>query len=91
MSLLTFCYDLLTNYSQMDTYEVEMIEAYSKQDLFRRFALDNFAAIHRLIQQGHRVRSPILQLYRSLIGKIGTKPLSARLRELKKAAFVPAF
>jgi len=51
MSLLAYSYDLLTNYADMDTFEIEMIEAYSKQDLFRRFALDNFAAIHRLIRK----------------------------------------
>jgi 7-cyano-7-deazaguanine synthase in queuosine biosynthesis len=91
MSLLAYSYDLLTNYSKMDAFEVEIIKAYSKQDLFMRFALDNFAAIHRLILDGHRVRVPILKMYKDLTGKIGTKPLSTRIGELKRAAFVPAF
>jgi len=90
MSLLAYSYDLLTNYADMDTFEIEMIEAYSKQDLFRRFALDNFAAIHRLIRKRHRVRAPILQMYKSLVARIGTKALDARLDDLKQAKFVPA-
>jgi 7-cyano-7-deazaguanine synthase in queuosine biosynthesis len=91
MSLLAYSYDLLTDYSRMDTYEVEIIESYRKQNLFRRFALDNFAAIHILIKGGHRVRLPILQMYKDLIREIGTEPLTARLRDLKRATFVPAF
>jgi 7-cyano-7-deazaguanine synthase in queuosine biosynthesis len=90
MSLLAYSHDLLTNYAGMDGYEVEMIEAHSKQDLFRRFALDNFAAIHRLIQMRRRVRSPILQLYRSLVEKVGAGALSTRLEELKRGRFSPA-
>jgi hypothetical protein len=90
MSLLAYSHDLLTNYAGMDGYEVEMIEAHSKQDLFRRFALDNFAAIHRLIQMRRRVRSPILQLYRNVIENVGTAALSTRLEELKRGRFSPA-
>jgi 7-cyano-7-deazaguanine synthase in queuosine biosynthesis len=90
MSLLAYSYDLLVDYRQMDTFEIEMIEAYSKQDLFRRFALDNFAAIHRLIQNKQRVRAPILRMYESLVARLGTKILAARLDDLQKPKVVPA-
>jgi 7-cyano-7-deazaguanine synthase in queuosine biosynthesis len=90
MTLLAYSYDLLVDYSEMDDFEVETIGAYSKLDLFKRFALDNFAAIHRLIQTRHRVRAPILQMYNSLVERLGRKALSARLEDLQKAKFVPA-
>ena len=32
----------------MQEYETGAIREYGKRDLFRRFALDNFAAIHKL-------------------------------------------
>ncbi len=41
-TLLTFCYDVLTGFNEMEEYERGMIETYRKRDLFRRFALDNF-------------------------------------------------
>lgn len=91
MSLLLFSFDLLTRYSEMQDFETEIIEAYGKQDLFRRFALDNFAAIHRLIGNGNRVRASILRMYRALIQAIGTEPLSARLVALDRAHFTSRF
>lgn len=91
MSLLAYSYDLLVNYHGMESFEIESIETYSKQDLFRRFALDNFAAIHRLIRSNHRVRPSIFRMYKSLIQKIGNDRLSARLESLRKGRFLPVF
>jgi 7-cyano-7-deazaguanine synthase in queuosine biosynthesis len=91
MSLLTFCHDLLTDYPNMDWFEVETIQTYSKQDLFRRFALDNYAAIHRLIQRGQRVRLPIVKLHDSVIKSVGKGALTARLKQLERARFAVSF
>lgn len=91
MSLLVFSFDLLTRYREMPDYETGIIEAYGKQDLFRRFALDNFAAIHRLVRQRHRVRASILRLYKALLKAIGAGPLDRRLDALGRADFAPRF
>jgi len=91
MSLLVYSHDFLTQRRKMDPYETENIDAYKKSDLFRRFALDNFAAIHKLILERHRVRPSIMQLYKSLIGKIGREALESRLKRLSSARFAPAF
>jgi len=32
----------------MEYYQRKNIDAFQKEDLFRRFALDNYAAIHKL-------------------------------------------
>jgi len=90
-SLLTYCYDILTNYHGMESYEIEAVQAYGKHDLFRRFALDNFAAIHRLISGGYRVQSSIQRMYEGLIAEIGTGVLETRIAELARGEFVPAF
>ncbi len=91
MTLLAYSYDLLTDYAGMEPFETETIEAYSKHDLFRRFALDNFSAIHRLIITKRRVRLSIRRMYENLATRIGTDVLSARLDDLQKAEFVAAF
>ena len=90
MTLLAYSRDLLVDYPRMDAFEIETIEEYSKQNLFKRFALDNFAAIHRLVQGKHRVRPAIRQMYNSLVERIGISPLTARLRELREGDFTPA-
>lgn len=89
LTLLTYCFDMLTGYSEMETHETEMIEAYRKRDLFRRFALDNYAAIHRLVSRGERIRSSVRRAYARLIKKIGTKALEARIADLERGEFVP--
>jgi 7-cyano-7-deazaguanine synthase in queuosine biosynthesis len=48
-ALLSFCREILTSFDEMEEYEAGLIHTYGKRDLFGRFALDNFAAIHRLL------------------------------------------
>lgn len=83
LTLLRFCSDLLTRYGQMEEYEVGMIKYYGKRDLFNRFALDNFAAIHRLISDRRLVQRGVRQLYENVVGVIGTRVLDERLRALR--------
>jgi len=91
LSLLAYSYDVLVNYDGMESYETEMVEAFGKRSLFQRFALDNFAAIHRLVLKGHPVRASIQELYTNLIAKIGASALESRLNELARGAFEPSF
>lgn len=90
-SLLTFCYDILTGFNEMEEYEVGTINTYGKRDLFRRFALDNFAAIHRLLSNHNRVVRPIRDMYESLAQKIGTQMFEDRLTQLAYPTVVPNF
>lgn len=91
MSLLAYSYDLLTDYKNMQSYELENVKIYGKHDLFKRFALDNFSAIHRLLVQGHRVRPSIRQMYVDLLSRIGRRPLEMRLKRLAEGQFSPVF
>jgi 7-cyano-7-deazaguanine synthase in queuosine biosynthesis len=90
-SLLTFCHDVLTNFKGMEEYERGAIEAYGKRDLFRRFALDNFAAIQRLLLENKRVVRPIRDMYQSLAQRLGTQVFEDRLRQLAMPTVVPNF
>ncbi len=91
LTLLRFCCDLLTRYDEMEEDEVGIIECYGKRDLFNRFALDNFAAIHRLILEGHLVQRGVRQLYENAASAVGTRRLEDRLNTLQTFVDVPVF
>lgn len=90
-SLLTFGYDILTGFNEMEEYEVGTINTYGKRNLFHRFALDNFAAIHRLLSNNNRVVSPIREMDEGLVQKVGTQIFEERLMELTSPTMVPNF
>lgn len=90
-SLLTFCYDVLTRFNGMEEYERGIIDTYSKRDLFHRFALDNFAAIHKLLSENKRVVRPIREMYQDLTQKLGTRIFDDRLAELSHPTIKPNF
>ena len=91
LTLLRFCHDILTGFEKMEEYEVGTIEHYGKKDLFYRFALDNYAAIHRLILEGHLVQRGVRQLYEGTVSAIGTQVLEDRLNRLQTSVNVPEF
>jgi 7-cyano-7-deazaguanine synthase in queuosine biosynthesis len=90
-SLLTFCYEVLTHFNEMEEYERGTIDTYGKRDLFRRFALDNFAAIQRLLSENKRVVRPIRDMYESLVQKVGAQAFTDRLAQLERAQMLPNF
>jgi 7-cyano-7-deazaguanine synthase in queuosine biosynthesis len=90
-SLLTFCYEVLTAFNEMEEFERGMIDTYRKRDLFRRFALDNFAAIHKMLSENKRVVRPIREMYESLTQKLGTRIFEDRLKQLAYPTMVPNF
>jgi hypothetical protein len=75
----------------MPDYQVELVNAYGKRDLFQRFALDNFAAVHRLVREGRRVRPSIRRYHETLKAHLGTRVLDQRLSFLERARLKPAF
>jgi 7-cyano-7-deazaguanine synthase in queuosine biosynthesis len=90
-ALLNYCYDVLIDFDEMQEYETGAIREYGKRDLFRRFALDNFAAIHKLHLGNKRVVAPVRDLYQNLTGKIGHRILDQRLRHLTQPRIIPDF
>jgi 7-cyano-7-deazaguanine synthase in queuosine biosynthesis len=90
-ALLNFSFDVLTDFESMEEYEVGMINEYGKKDLFRRFALDNFAAIHQLRRRNKRIVLGVRQMYEALVAKIGYRILDRRLGELTQPTIRPNF
>lgn len=84
LSLLSFCSEFLSNPGQMPSYELELIDGYGKHHLFKRFALDNFAALYQLKRSGVQLAPAVDQIFRYTTKVIGgVRPLQARLRQLK--------
>jgi 7-cyano-7-deazaguanine synthase in queuosine biosynthesis len=90
-SLLSFCAGILTQYDRMEEFEIGTIDVYHKRNLFRRFALDNFAAILRLISENKRVQRPIRDMYNSVAKKLRKGTLEDRLAELAHPSVRPNF
>jgi hypothetical protein len=90
-SLLSFCSEILTQYNRMEECETGVIEAYHKKNLFRRFALDNFAAILRLLSENKRVVRPIREMYNTVVKQLGSGTLEGRLAELANPSVEPKF
>jgi len=90
-SLLSFCSEILTQYNRMEEFETGVIEAYHKKNLFRRFALDNFAAILRLLSENKRVVRPIREMYNTVVKQLGSGTLEGRLAELANPSVEPKF
>ena len=84
LALLRFSLDVLTNFPQMDGYMKENIVAYGKQDLFRRFALDNFAAILALSKTRSCLEDSVEHFLKSCLSVVGEDALRARMLEIRK-------
>ncbi|NHZ86071.1 MAG: hypothetical protein GWP19_09340 [Planctomycetia bacterium] len=88
LSLLMYSQDILLDYDSMPLYQIEKIESYNKQDLFRRFALDNFAAIYLMNKKGIKPTSVVQQLYNDYINICGESDLENRVRKLKDTNYL---
>jgi len=90
-SLLIFSQDILLDFEGMEYYQRKNIDAYQKEDLFTRFALDNFAAIHRLIKDNKDVTKVVRILYSETVKEIGAKKLDERIEALENGNFTPNY
>jgi 7-cyano-7-deazaguanine synthase in queuosine biosynthesis len=84
LSLLVFNQDFLTRYDDLPTFQKDPIEAYGTQNLFKRFALDNYAALHALKTRHRRMQETVRHLYDDTVARIGTARLEERLFTLRR-------
>lgn len=87
LSLLKFSLDILINYKDMPLYSIENIESYNKLDLFKRFALDNFSAIHLLKKNGLSLNKEVEYIYEECLDKVGTEELNERIENIRNKKF----
>jgi 7-cyano-7-deazaguanine synthase in queuosine biosynthesis len=84
LSLLEFSADLIIDSGTLPSYQTDLIDEFDKWDLFARFALDNFAALHRLRSEGVVLSGPVERELNRVVEKIGgTSQLEERLYYLK--------
>lgn len=89
LALLRFSLDYLSRRDAMQEYEVGDIIRFGKQDLFRRFALDNLAALHRMVREGRRLAADVAEMYRAGLAELGgARPLEERLAQLEAKNFM---
>ena len=87
LSLLLFSQSILIDYKNMPFYQIENIEGYGKYDLFKRFALDNFAAIYLLKQQKLKLTKEVNQVFKDFIAIIGEGKLEERIEQVRSKKF----
>lgn len=84
LPLLDFSAGVLLDLENLEWFRKENIEIFSKEDLFRRFALDMFAGIHRLRKGEVKLRSSVASYYHRVISDVGEKVLEDRLAALAR-------
>lgn len=87
ISLLVFCQTLILDHRSMPFYQIENIEGYNKQDLFIRFALDNFAALYLLKQQKVKFTKEIAQVYKDFVTNVGESKLEERVAQVRNRKY----
>jgi len=90
-SLLSFSEDILFNYKNMPDYSKNNIENYNKKDLFKRFAIDNFAALYEYKNKIGELNPYIEPIYNNALQKLGEEKLIKRIEKVRKKTFKPNF
>ncbi|MBI2129463.1 7-cyano-7-deazaguanine synthase [Candidatus Woesearchaeota archaeon] len=91
VSLARFSHDVLLKYETMNFTSKENIFIYKKQRLFKRFALDTFAAIYILKEKGFQTNPYIENSYEAVINKLGIKKIKERIENVRSGKFIPNF
>lgn len=87
LSLLMFSLDILTDYKDMPLYQIENIESYNKLELFKRFALDNFAAIYLLKKKGYSLSREVKNMLEECLKEISEDILNKRIESVRNKNF----
>lgn len=84
LELMKFSLDILTDYDNMEFSKIKKIAAYDKYDLFRRFALDTFAALYIVIEENNIiVNDRIKKKYFDSMNYIDKQVLINRISEVR--------
>lgn len=90
-SLLRFSYDFLFDYKNMPFYSKENILIYKKKDLFKRFALDNFAALYIYKKNFGKLNPYIQTLYNSAMENMREERITNRMSKVRREVIKPNF
>ncbi|MBR9706191.1 hypothetical protein GOV14_04095, partial [Candidatus Pacearchaeota archaeon] len=90
-NLLAFSSEFLIDWQGMEYCQLENINEYKKYKLFRRFSLDNLAALYILKKRGINLGSHIINFYEEVIKSIGEDVLIKRIKKVRKKRYQPDF
>lgn len=90
LSLMRYCADILSDPSSMDSYSTYLIRHYKKQDLFKRFSIDNFAAIYQK-NKTSKLNPGLLPIFSDVYAQFGPDLFEKRIQELQTNTFQPNF
>jgi len=83
IQLLDYCLSYLTDYKGMPAFRREVVELFGKHDLFRRYSLDVYGALHVLACGGNTLSDTAQRYYREALQQIGEAPLEARVEAVR--------
>jgi len=90
-SVLRFSYDVLFDYNNMASHSKDIIVNYKKRDLFKRFALDNFAALYKYKKRYGKLNPRIQQIYDDAFEQMNEDKLIRRIEKVRRETFKPNF
>jgi len=92
VSLLNMCYDILFDYNNVPDFSKENIEKFGKQDLFKRFALDNFSALFIYYELLKKRKSKFIKdLYEKTLTKLGKETFNNHIIAVRNNKIKPNF
>ena len=84
LAVLDFCGDFLIDPDGIPSYQRQLVDQYGKFDLYKRFSLDNYAALHRL-RRKQKLSPPVERAYKRVVRHLsGAGELQRRLDTLRK-------
>lgn len=91
ISLLRFSYDILFDYENMDDYSKQIIKVNRKKDLFKRFALDNFAGIYEYNKTIGKLNPYVKRIFDDAMDQMNESRVTNRIKKVRKTTFKPNF
>ena len=83
LELLRFSADLLVDPDRLEDFQRRHLASFGVNDLFLRFALDNFAAVYAISTRGGRLRRAIRTMLEEVVQIVGRERLDMRLAKLR--------
>jgi hypothetical protein len=90
-SLLRFSYDVLADYPHLLASSRENIDEFSKRDLFRRFAIDTFSALHVYRSEIGPLNPNLNSIYHVGVKRLTVQRLEKRIAKVRRPTFRPNF
>lgn len=86
LGLIRFSLDIMVNYEYIDPVNRRRIDRYHKRDLFERFALDTFAALSIIAEQGRLKNTRLKRAYCDALNYVKEADIEDRIEEVRHLA-----